>query len=202
MPRRPRIHLPGLPIHLVQRGHNREACFFSDEDFLAYREWLGEALKKSGCALHAYVLMTNHVHLLLTPPSSQAVSQLVMSLEQLKGSGSFASGANRVVETFVDTLKRIAYTISVSTFVSTEVLMALQLVKKWGNSPAVRLPAAVMEAAQLSLEQAVEVRAENGRIVIEPAAPTYNLDELLAGITANNLHDEQDFGLSQGKELL
>ncbi len=80
MPRRPRIHLPGLPIHLVQRGHNREACFFSDEDFLAYREWLGEALKKSGCALHAYVLMTNHVHLLLTPPSSQAVSQLVMSL--------------------------------------------------------------------------------------------------------------------------
>ena len=80
MPRRPRIYLPGLPIHLVQRGHNRDACFFTDEDFLAYREWLAEALKKSGCALHAYVLMTNHVHLLLTPPSAQAVSQLVMSL--------------------------------------------------------------------------------------------------------------------------
>ena len=80
MPRRPRIHLPGVPIHLVQRGHNREACFFTDEDFLAYQEWLGEALKKSGCALHAYVLMTNHVHLLLTPPSAEAVSQLVMSL--------------------------------------------------------------------------------------------------------------------------
>ena len=69
--------------------------------------------------------------------------------------------------------------------------MALQLVKKWGNSPAVRLPAAVMEAAQLSLEQAVEVRAENGRIVIEPAAPTYNLDELLAGITVG--HDSTGF---------
>lgn len=80
MPRRPRIHLPGLPIHLVQRGHNRDACFFSDEDFLAYREWLGEALKKSGCVLHAYVLMTNHVHLLLTPPCPEAVSQLVISL--------------------------------------------------------------------------------------------------------------------------
>jgi putative transposase len=80
MPRRPRIHLPGVPIHLVQRGHNREPCFYSDEDFLAYREWLGEALKKTGCALHAYVLMTNHVHLLLTPPSAEAVSQLVMSL--------------------------------------------------------------------------------------------------------------------------
>ena len=80
MPRRPRIHLPGVPIHLVQRGHNREACFFADEDFLAYREWLGDALKKTGCALHAYVLMTNHVHLLLTPPSAKAVSHLIMSL--------------------------------------------------------------------------------------------------------------------------
>ena len=80
--------------------------------------------------------------------------------------------------------------------------MAIQTVKKWGNSPAVRLPAAVMEAAHLSLEQVVEVRAEKGRIVIEPAAPTYNLDDLLAGITAENLHREQDFGLAQGKELL
>ena len=80
--------------------------------------------------------------------------------------------------------------------------MALQLVKKWGNSPAIRLPAAVMEAAHLTLEQAVEVRAENGRIVIEPAVPIYSLDELLAGITATNRHGEQDFGMPQGQELL
>ena len=80
MPRRPRIHLPGMPVHLVQRGHNRDACFFVEEDFLAYHEWLGEALRKTGCTLHAYVLMTNHVHLLLTPPSPEAVSQLVMAL--------------------------------------------------------------------------------------------------------------------------
>lgn len=76
--------------------------------------------------------------------------------------------------------------------------MALQFVKKWGNSPAVRLPAAIMEAAHLSLDQPVEVRAENGRIVIEPAAPVY----MLAGITAKNRHTEQDFGLPQGQELL
>lgn len=80
--------------------------------------------------------------------------------------------------------------------------MALQFVKKWGNSPAVRLPVAVMEAAHLKLEQAVEVRAENGRIVIEPAAPTYRLDDLLAGITPENRHAEQDFGMAQGQELL
>lgn len=48
MSRRPRIHLPGLPIHLVQRGHNRDACFFAYEDFLACQEWLGEALGKIG----------------------------------------------------------------------------------------------------------------------------------------------------------
>lgn len=80
--------------------------------------------------------------------------------------------------------------------------MALQLVKKWGNSPAVRLPAAIMEAAHLALDQAVEVRAENGRVIIEPATPSYALEDLLAGITAENRHAEQDFGAPQGQELL
>lgn len=80
MPRRPRIHLANLPLHIVQRGHNRDACFFAEEDYHAYRHWLGEALKSTGCLLHAYVQMTNHVHLLVTPPEPEAVSQLVISL--------------------------------------------------------------------------------------------------------------------------
>jgi putative transposase len=80
MPRRPRIHLPGLPQHIVQRGHNREACFFAEDDYHCYRHWLGEALKDTGCRLHAYVLMTNHVHLLLTPPDATAVARLMISL--------------------------------------------------------------------------------------------------------------------------
>jgi len=80
MPRRPRIHLADLPLHIVQRGHNRDACFFAEEDYHVYRHWLGEALKDSGCLLHAYVQMTNHVHLLLTPPKPEAVTQLVISL--------------------------------------------------------------------------------------------------------------------------
>jgi antitoxin MazE len=80
--------------------------------------------------------------------------------------------------------------------------MAVQRVKKWGNSPAVRLPAAVMEAAHLALDQAVEVRAENGRVIIEPAAPSYSLDNLLASITPENRHGEIDFGAPEGKELL
>jgi len=80
MPRRPRIHLPHIPLHIVQRGHNRDACFFAEDDYLAYRHWLGEALAATGTLLHAYVLMTNHVHLLLTPPEPQAVSRFVISL--------------------------------------------------------------------------------------------------------------------------
>jgi putative transposase len=80
MPRRPRIHLPETPLHLVQRGHNRQPCFFEEADYQAYLHWLGDALRQSGCALHAYVLMTNHVHLLLTPPGPRDVSQLMISL--------------------------------------------------------------------------------------------------------------------------
>ena len=80
--------------------------------------------------------------------------------------------------------------------------MTRQVLKKWGNSPAVRIPAAVMEAAHLSLNQPVEVKVENGRVIIEPASPSYALDDLLAGITPENLHEAVDFGLPQGRELL
>lgn len=80
MPRRARVHLPGLPLHIVQRGHNRDACFYSEGDYVAYKQWLGEALLATGCQLHAYVLMTNHVHLLLSPPESPAVAQLMVAL--------------------------------------------------------------------------------------------------------------------------
>jgi putative transposase len=80
MPRRPRFHLHGVPLHIVQRGHNREPCFFAEEDYFSYLHWLKEALAEHECALHAYVLMTNHVHLLLTPKEAAAVPKLVISL--------------------------------------------------------------------------------------------------------------------------
>lgn len=80
MPRRPRVHLDGLPLHIVQRGHNREPCFFADEDYEIYLHWLEEALRDTECALHAYALMTNHVHLLLTPKEAAVVPNLLISL--------------------------------------------------------------------------------------------------------------------------
>ena len=80
MPRRRRVHLDGGPLHIVQRGHNREPCFFAEEDYSSYLHWLGEALDEAECKLHAYVLMTNHVHLLLTPRKAEAVQKLIISL--------------------------------------------------------------------------------------------------------------------------
>lgn len=77
------------------------------------------------------------------------------------------------------------------------------IVKKWGNSASVRIPAGIMEAARLSLDAPVDVREEGGRIVIEPIRSNeYDLTRLLAGITPENLHAEVDFGAPVGKELL
>ena len=76
-------------------------------------------------------------------------------------------------------------------------------VKKWGNSASVRIPASVMAAANLTLDQEVEVREEDGRIVIDPIRPaSYTLADLIAGITDANRHDEIDFGPPVGKEVL
>ncbi len=80
MSRLPRHHLPGYPLHVVQRGHNHGTCFFCERDFRLYRRWLGEALLDHGCALHAYVFMSNHVHLLLTPSHADDVARLFISL--------------------------------------------------------------------------------------------------------------------------
>ena len=80
MARLSRICLPGIPQHVIQRGNNRQACFASKEDFTAYLNWLYEYSVEHHVSIHAWVLMTNHVHLLLTPDSSEGVSKLMQSL--------------------------------------------------------------------------------------------------------------------------
>ena len=67
MPGKPRMYLPGVPCHVTQRGNNREACFFAPADHILYLSCLAEACTRYRVAVHAYVLMTNHVHLLMTP---------------------------------------------------------------------------------------------------------------------------------------
>lgn len=75
-----RINLPGIPQHVVQRGNDRQPCFFTEADYLCYRTLLREAALREGCMVHAYVLMTNHVHLLLTPQRPYAVARTLQSL--------------------------------------------------------------------------------------------------------------------------
>ena len=80
MPRKPRFQLPGVPQHVVQRGNNRQVCFFAEADYLYFLEALRAAADKYGGRLHAYVLMTNHVHLLMTPERENALSEIMQSV--------------------------------------------------------------------------------------------------------------------------
>jgi putative transposase len=82
MPRSARHVLANVPLHIVQRGSNRQPCFFADEDYARYLMWLWESADKCACAVHAYVLMSNHVHLLLTAGSMAGPSQMMKSIGQ------------------------------------------------------------------------------------------------------------------------
>ena len=73
MPRRPRVFLPGHPVHVIQRGNNRGQVFFGAKDAQIYLDWLREAATEHGIAVHAYVLMTNHIHLLVSPETAHSL---------------------------------------------------------------------------------------------------------------------------------
>ena len=82
MPRRARLALPNVPLHIIQRGNNRQACFYADDDYRFYLDWLREHADKTGCHVHAYVLMTNHVHLLVSAKRPEAPGALMKALGQ------------------------------------------------------------------------------------------------------------------------
>jgi len=69
-----------VPSHIIQSGNNRQACFFAEQDYQFYLECLGEACERYKVSLHAYVLMTNHVHLLMTPDKADGISSVMQSL--------------------------------------------------------------------------------------------------------------------------
>jgi len=80
MARLPRIVIPGHPLHVIQRGNNRQATFYAEEDYHKYLETINEAARDNGCLIHSYVLMTNHVHLLITPLQQQSLSLTMQTL--------------------------------------------------------------------------------------------------------------------------
>lgn len=82
MTRRPRLVLPGAALHIIQRGNNRGRCFFGDTDHLVYLDMLRECADEAACDIHAYVLMTNHVHLLISPATPASPGTLMQRLGQ------------------------------------------------------------------------------------------------------------------------
>ena len=77
MPRRARMYLPGFTYHITQRGNNRNACFFEEENYRIYLRYMKEVLPRYSNRLHAYCLMTNHIHLLISPGHEESISRLM-----------------------------------------------------------------------------------------------------------------------------
>ena len=82
MPRRARVAVAGIPWHIIQRGNNRSSCFYTQEDYLYFLEQLNHQSNECGCSIHAYCLMTNHVHLLLTPERVDSASLMMKQIGQ------------------------------------------------------------------------------------------------------------------------
>lgn len=82
MPRRARLAIAGIPWHIIQRGNNRSACFFTEEDYFYYLDQLQRQSIEFGCHIHAYCVMTNHVHVLLTPEATDSPSLMMKNLGQ------------------------------------------------------------------------------------------------------------------------
>ena len=80
MARQPRFTLPGVPQHIIQRGNNREPCFYAPDDYCRYRDDLVLAANKNQAHIHAYVFMTNHVHLLVTPQHEHSITHMMQDL--------------------------------------------------------------------------------------------------------------------------
>jgi putative transposase len=80
MPRKLRMYLAGIPCHVIQRGNNHNACFFAENDYRMYLDYLQDACRRYHVGIHAYVLMTNHVHLLMTPDDSSGIYRVMQSL--------------------------------------------------------------------------------------------------------------------------
>ena len=80
MARLPRFDMPGVAQHIVQRGNGRLPCFAAELDYIRYLQDLRDVAQENDCAIHAYVLMTNHVHLLATPCKTGAISSMMQAL--------------------------------------------------------------------------------------------------------------------------
>ena len=80
MPGKPGMYLPSIPGHVVQRGNDRDPSFFEEENYLSFLDCLKDACGRYDVAVHAYILMTNHIHLLMTPSTDSGISRVMQLL--------------------------------------------------------------------------------------------------------------------------
>jgi len=80
MPRKPRFFLPDVPVHMIIRGNSRQPVFAEDDDYFAYRNWMRESGEIHECRIHAYVLMTNHIHVLLSSGEPTNISRFSQAI--------------------------------------------------------------------------------------------------------------------------
>ena len=80
MPRQPRLLVPGQPHHVIQRGNNRSPIFAGEADYRVFRNWFADACRDHDCLVHAYVLMTNHVHFLMTPATAGGIGYVMQAV--------------------------------------------------------------------------------------------------------------------------
>jgi putative transposase len=80
MPRRPRLVVADVPLHIIQRGNNRNNCFFSNSDYLVYLDLLRRSAAAASCRVHAYVLMSNHIHILASPATQSAAGSMMKAI--------------------------------------------------------------------------------------------------------------------------
>jgi len=104
MPRKPRFNIVGIPQQVIQRGNNREPCFYAEGIYRRYLDDLQECASKFDCLIHAYVLMTNHVHLLVTPMAEFGISQMMQALGRRYVY--FVNKENRCQSTFTTNIRK------------------------------------------------------------------------------------------------
>lgn len=80
MSRKTRFVIPGVPQHVIQRGNNREPCFYSEQDYLTYLDNSHESAINNEAVIHAYILMTSHVHILVTPGQPHSITHMMQDL--------------------------------------------------------------------------------------------------------------------------
>jgi putative transposase len=200
-----RLYVPGYCHHIIQRGNNRQVCFFEDTDRERYLELLGEASKDHGVAIHAYVLMSNHVHILVTPEDKQGCGKMMQSLgrcyvryfnDTYQRSGTLWEG--RYKSTVVDS---DAYFFTVSKYIELNPVRANMISDpreyRWSSYPATALgeenSLLTRNPLYLSLGSTPAARQAGYRAMFDECIPEYVLMKLRAATNKGWAFGEGDF---------